>query len=81
MAVGILIGFAYGGLTGDEAHSHHTQEILFSIFCGLNVAIRYKLITLKQSIHEIVYSTPTHCAGVHTVCGEGAEGYCKESVQ
>lgn len=40
LAVGILIGFAYGGLTGDEAHSHHTQEILFSIFCGLNVAIR-----------------------------------------
>jgi hypothetical protein len=43
LAVGILIGFAYGGLTGDEAHSHHTQEILFSIFCGLNVAISYHL--------------------------------------
>lgn len=26
-----------------EAHSHHTQEILFSIFCGLNVAISYHL--------------------------------------
>ena len=26
-----------------EAHSKHTQEILFSIFCGLNVAISYHL--------------------------------------
>lgn len=42
LAVGILIGFAYGGLTG-EAHSKHTQEILFSIFCGLTVAISYHL--------------------------------------
>ena len=25
-------------------------------------------------------STPAHCAGVHTVCGEGAEGYFIESV-
>jgi hypothetical protein len=36
------IGFAYGGLTG-EAHSQHTQEILFSIFCALTVAISYHL--------------------------------------
>ena len=42
LAVGILIGFAYGGLTG-EAHSPHTQEILFSIFCSLAVAISYHL--------------------------------------
>jgi len=26
-----------------EAHSVHTQEILFSIFCGLNVAVSYHL--------------------------------------
>ena len=26
-----------------EAHSKHTQEILFSLFCGLNVAISYHL--------------------------------------
>ena len=42
LSVGILIGFAYGGLTG-EAHSQHTQEILFSIFCALTVAISYHL--------------------------------------
>ncbi len=42
LAVGLLIGFAYGGLTG-EAHSEHTQDILFSIFCGLTVAISYHL--------------------------------------
>ena len=42
LAVGILIGFAYGGLTG-EAHSPHTQEILFSIFCSLAVSISYHL--------------------------------------
>ena len=28
----------------------------------------------------VVRSTPTHCAGVHTVCKEGAEGYFIESV-
>ena len=42
LAVGILIGFAYGGLTG-EAHSPHTQEILFSIFCSLAVSVSYHL--------------------------------------
>jgi hypothetical protein len=42
LSVGVLIGFAYGGLTG-EAHSPHTQEILFSIFCSLAVAISYHL--------------------------------------
>jgi hypothetical protein len=42
LAVGALIGFAYGGLTG-EAHSQHTQEILFSIFCALVVATSYHL--------------------------------------
>ena len=42
MAVGILIGFAYGGLTG-EAHSPHTQEILFSIFCSLAVSVSHHL--------------------------------------
>lgn len=42
LAVGILIGFAYGGLTG-EAHSPHTQEILFSIFCSLAVSLSYHL--------------------------------------
>ena len=43
IACGILIGFAYGGLTEGEAHSVHTQEILFSIFCALGVAISYHL--------------------------------------
>ena len=43
LAVGILIGFAYGGLVTGEAHSKHTQEILFSIFCSLSVAISYHL--------------------------------------
>ena len=42
LAVGILIGFAYGGLTG-EAHSPHTQEILFSIFCSLAVSVSHHL--------------------------------------
>ena len=43
LAVAILIGFAYGGLVTGEAHSQHTQEILFSIFCGLAVAVSYHL--------------------------------------
>ena len=43
LAVGILIGFAYGGLVTGEAHSKHTQEILFSIFCSLSVAVSYHL--------------------------------------
>ena len=42
LAVGTLIGFAYGGLTG-EAHTQHTQEILFSIFCCLTMAVGYHL--------------------------------------
>ncbi len=42
LAVGVLIGFAYGGLTG-EAHSQHTQEILFSMFCALLVTISYHM--------------------------------------
>lgn len=42
LAVGILIGFAYGGLTG-KAHSENTQEILFSIFCALEITLSYHL--------------------------------------
>ena len=42
IACSVLIGFAYGGLTG-EAHSANTQEILFSIFCALVVTISYHL--------------------------------------
>ena len=34
-----------------------------------------------QSICAVVRSTPTHYAGVHTVCGEGVEGYFIESVR
>ena len=34
-----------------------------------------------QSICAVVRSTPTHCAGVHTVCGEGAESHFVESVR
>ena len=43
----------------------------------------YKKVSVDftQSICVVVRSTPTHCAGVHTVCGEGAEGYCIESVR
>ena len=36
--------------------------------------------TSYQSICAVVRSTPTDCAGVHTVCGEGAEGYSIEWV-
>ena len=34
-----------------------------------------------QSICVVVRSTPTHCAGVHTVCREGAQGNFLESVR
>jgi len=37
-----LFGFAYGGLTVGT-HSAHAQEVLFSIFCALTVAISYHL--------------------------------------
>ncbi len=42
LAVAVLLGFAYGGLTG-EAHSTHTREILFSIFCALLVTLSYHM--------------------------------------
>ena len=35
----------------------------------------------KQSIYAVVRSTPSHCAGVHTVCGEGAQGTFIKSVR
>ena len=35
----------------------------------------------NQNICAVVRNTPTHCAGVHTVCGEGAEGFFIESVR
>ena len=35
--------FSSSFLNLGEAHSKHTQEILFSLFCGLNVAISYHL--------------------------------------
>jgi len=37
-----LFGFAYGGLTVGT-HSAHAQEVLFSIFCALTVAVAYHL--------------------------------------
>merc|ERR1719309_835580 len=41
-AVVVLFGFAYGSLT-ERTHSAHAQEVLFSIFCSLTVAISYHL--------------------------------------
>ncbi len=64
LAVGILIGFAYGGLTG-EAHSKHTQEILYSIFCGLNVAISYHL-SRSSSDPTTVFSLIKRQLMIHT---------------
>ncbi|QQP36229.1 hypothetical protein FKW44_021263, partial [Caligus rogercresseyi] len=43
LAVAVLFGFAFGGLTGGETHSKHTQDILFSIFCSLLLIISYHL--------------------------------------
>ena len=54
VAVGVLVGFAYGGLTG-KAHSAHTQEILFSIFCGLLVALSYHM-SRSSSDPTVVFS-------------------------
>ena len=42
---------------------------------------RERFDTNNQSICAIVHSTPAHCVGVHTVCGEGAEGYFIKSVR
>ena len=54
LAVCTLIGFAYGGLTG-EAHTQHTQEILFSIFCCLTMAVGYHL-SRSSSDPTVVFS-------------------------
>ena len=54
LAVGTLIGFAYGGLTG-EAHTQHTQEILFSIFCCLTMAVGYHL-SRSSSDPTVIFS-------------------------
>ena len=43
LAAAVLLGFAYGGLTGETAHSAHTREILFSIFCALLVTLSYHM--------------------------------------
>nr|XP_054759246.1 pecanex-like protein 1 [Lytechinus pictus] len=40
IAVLVLCGFAYGGLQDEEASSQH---VLFSVFCGLAVAVSYHL--------------------------------------
>ena len=42
LAVVIMFGFAYGGLT-ESSHSEHAQQVLFSIFCSLAVVISYHL--------------------------------------
>ena len=47
---------------------HSFKHLQFLSPCTLQIK------TYKQSICAVVHSTPTHCAGVHTVCGEGAEG-------
>ena len=54
LSVGVLIGFAYGGLTG-EAHSAHTQEILFSIFCALTVTLAYH-VSRSSSDPTVIWS-------------------------
>ena len=38
-------------------------------------------IDILRSICAVVRSTPTHCVGVHTLCGECAEGYFIESMR
>ena len=42
LAVIVMFGFAYGGLT-ESSHSAHAQEVLFSIFCALAVSLSYHL--------------------------------------
>ena len=42
VAVVIIFGFAYGGLT-ESSHSEHAQQVLFSIFCSLSFVISYHL--------------------------------------
>ena len=54
LAIGTLIGFAYGGLTG-EAHTQHTQEILFSLFCCLTMAVCYHL-SRSSSDPTVIFS-------------------------
>jgi len=36
LAVGVLVGFAYGGVT-ERTHSAHAQQVLFSIFVSLSI--------------------------------------------
>ena len=47
VAVVIMFGFAYGGLTEggqtESSHTEHAQQVLFSIFCSLSVVISYHL--------------------------------------
>jgi hypothetical protein len=38
----VLVGFAYGGVT-ERTHSAHAQQVLFSIFVSLSVALAYHL--------------------------------------
>ena len=51
------------------------------VSAGLKSYEHRVLFLQKQSICAVVRSTPTHCAGVHTVCGEGSEGYSIKSVR
>ena len=59
----------------------HVSKLLMikeQLYDDLYVSISHYI--YLQSICTVVRSTPTHCAGVHTVCGEGAEGYFIERV-
>ena len=44
-------------------------------------SVFFSLVPFIQSICAVVRSKPTHCAGVHTVWGECAEGYFIKSVR
>ena len=55
-----------------------TVLLILPMHCGLEQF--GKCVTTEQSICVVVRSTLTHCAGVRTVCGEGAQGTFVESV-
>jgi hypothetical protein len=42
---GVLVGFAYGGVTEvtEQMHSAHAQQVLFSIFVSVSVSLSYHL--------------------------------------
>ena len=69
----------------DFRHQKSTKFKMLSLLSWFILGIPWQIpedpIRNFQSICEVVRSTPTHCAGVHPVCGEGVEGYFIESVR